>query len=163
LLFYWQNTRNGSKEIGTIESKAISLENKEDEFMSYSVSMSCWGCRHYGTGKCEDAIKLQTAVDAIHNDWKTHKGYGTIVLMCQGENRNIPELDNPPTDPVPCQAEKQAAACVAEINGTAPESCADCPIEKPVTCPSTPCDGTDPGGTDPTPAAPMGCGQPASE
>lgn len=52
--------------------------------MSYSLSAPCWNCTK--KEKCTDHVKIQSAINDIHQDCISseggHMGSGTIALQC---------------------------------------------------------------------------------
>lgn len=48
--------------------------------MSYNFQNPCYNCKK--KEQCKDQDKIQEAIYGIHRDDETHKGSGTVVLMC---------------------------------------------------------------------------------
>ena len=62
--------------------------------MSYSYIKPCWNCfkaktqtTPEGEVKCTDFEVLQEAITKIHSNGVNHQGGGSIVLMCDKQNK----------------------------------------------------------------------------
>lgn len=62
----------------------FTLTDKKELSMSYSLAAPCWNCAK--KEKCTDHVKLQAAINDIHQDCLSseggHMGAGMVVLQC---------------------------------------------------------------------------------
>ena len=60
--------------------------------MSYNFNSPCYLCNN--KSDCQDFDKIRKAIDEIHHDRETHKGSGSILMMCTKVDTTKKEVPN---------------------------------------------------------------------